>query len=115
MFAANELQENITPATQVSSLTAIIANIQAAAPNADIILIPPVDIGVTGTYTVSAYAAAQLALAQSLGIGFMSMDKRFGLYPGSSARGLFNTDKIHLTATGGKVFANGLLRWLGSF
>ena len=115
MFGANELQQNITPAAQASSLATIIANIQAAAPNADVILIPPVDIGVTGTYTVSAYAAAQQALAQSLGIGFMSMDKRFGLYAGSNARGLFNTDKIHFTATGGKVFANGLLRWLGSF
>jgi hypothetical protein len=99
----------------VSSLTTIIANIHAAAPNADIVLIPPVDIGVTGTYTVSAYAAAQLALAQSQGIGFMSMDKRMGLYAASSARGLFNADKIHLNATGGKVFTSGLLRWLGSF
>jgi len=114
MFGANELQQNITPAAQASSLATIIANIQAAAPNADVILIPPVDIGVTGTYTVSAYAAAQQALAQSLGIGFMSMISG-SVYAGSNARGLFNTDKIHFTATGGKVFANGLLRWLGSF
>jgi lysophospholipase L1-like esterase len=115
MFAANEVQQNITPASQAASLTTIAANIRAAAPNADIILIPPVDIGVTGTYTVSAYAAAQLALAQSQGIGFLSLDKRMGLFAVSNGRGLFNADKIHLDAAGGKVFANGLLRWLGSF
>jgi len=115
MFGANELQQNITPSSQVASLTTLISRIQAAAPLADIVLIPPVDIGVTGTYTMAQYRAAQLALAQSLGIGFVAMDKRFVSYSAANSRGLFNADQIHLLAAGGRQFANGVLRWLGSF
>ena len=107
-LGVNELLGNMAPATQVAGYATLAGQIHAVLPNAEILLVPPADVGATGTYTMTQYAAAQRDAALANGWGFVDTTALFGPYTASSARGLW-TNTTHVNAYGGQVIANHVL------
>jgi len=110
-FGVNELLANATPASQSTALATLATWARTAMPYADILFVPPVRVGATGTYTIDDYATAQKALADSAGYAYYSSINSIGTYSDGNARGLY-ANTTHLNSSGGGVVGNNLYRWL---
>ena len=112
-FGVNELAGNVTPVSQISNFTTLIGWIHTACPRADIVLITPADIGITGTYGPMAnYAAAQFGMAQANGYGWINLTKELGpTWATGNLRGIWlNTS--HPNVYGGQLIADAVNAFL---
>jgi lysophospholipase L1-like esterase len=106
MLGVNDMLANTAPSTVASNISNIISNVRAVMPNADIVLVPPSDIGQSGTtYTMRQYVDAQRILAQSLGVGFIDVYKNIGSYSTANTRGLYG-NTTHVNVNGGMVISS---------
>jgi lysophospholipase L1-like esterase len=110
-LGVNELLGNYPPASQAADFVALASRVRAVLPNADILLVPPPDLGVSQTYSASQYAVAQRDAALANGWAFVDTPALLGPYSASSARGLW-TNTTHVNALGGQVIANHVLNAL---
>jgi hypothetical protein len=107
-LGVNELLTNVTPAAQVAGYATLASRIHAVLPMADILIVSPIDIGATGTYTMAQYAAAQQAAAQANGWAYVDAYTQAGSYASTAALGLW-TNTTHVNAYGGQMIANYVL------
>ncbi len=104
-FGVNEQGANTPPATQIANYTTIISEAKAATPLIDIGMDPPSESGVTATYTIGQYAAAQEAFAVANNYAFWNTYQVMGPYATqNSLNERSNTQ--HLNQLGGQAFAN---------
>jgi hypothetical protein len=107
-LGVNELAGNVVPATQTGGYATLVSEIHTFVPLANILLVPPPDIGATGTYTMAQYAAAQRAAAVTNGWGFMDTVALAGPYSTTSLLNLW-TNTSHMNTSGGQMLANFVL------
>lgn len=114
-FGVNEIIQNKTPAQQITAIAGLVARINAAVPDAGIILVPPAHISDSygTTYKIADFVNAQEAYARSAGLGFFSMYKILTPYdsPFAGGRQLWNNDD-HYSTRGARVVMNVLGNWM---
>lgn len=105
MWGVNEHNAGISPASQSSSLTTLLSEINAAGSLIDVVLASEGDVGIPDVgYSMAQYDVAQKGLAVGQGIAFLSGYTLLGSYSTANARGLYlNTG--HLNGAGGEVLA----------
>jgi lysophospholipase L1-like esterase len=112
MLGVNDAANIDTPSGFKANLQTMIANIQAAVPLADILLIAQSDMtSPTGPYTYRQYVDAMRDLALASSYGFVDSDKPIGPWPQANARGLY-ADAVHPSTVGGQLIANHIMSYL---
>ena len=114
LFATNDQNVNVIPATFASNLNALAAQELSATPNADIAYATASNNG-TGahTYTIAQYAAAAQTAANANGYTYIPIYESMGSYAKELANGAFDgIDLSHPTNIGGQTIANVMLRYL---
>lgn len=101
-----------TAAQHYSDLTAIITDVQAAAPDCGITIIQSLDPADALTSFFSAYTAQKLRVADERKVGFLDLRRHFGRYADAVASGLM-ADPIHPDAVANQMIGQVLARQLG--
>ena len=115
LLGGNEMSSNTAPTTYISNLTTLINRVKAIYPSADVLLISPVDNGLTGrTYTISQYVSVLQDFARINNYGFIDLYKQIGPFSQANSRGLFNADLLHPTAQGGRIMSDVVNSYLTS-
>ncbi|QDX01666.1 SGNH/GDSL hydrolase family protein [Staphylococcus chromogenes] len=108
LLGTNEMAQNESLDTYESSLKEIISRIKEAKPRASVFLIAPSGNKYDGTkaYTIEQYSDRQLAIAEELDLGHVSLYRNLGDFAMTDANGLMYTDGVHPNKYGGYALMN---------
>ena len=95
------------------NMSNLIVRVQAACPQASVLLIGPASIAATCSgHTLEDYSLSLLPVARSLGVDLLELRDSFGSYAEANARGLFNADTVHPSTLGYRLIAESVYRKL---
>jgi hypothetical protein len=114
LHGTNDSNNGQTATQFTSSLSTLLARIEVAVPNADVMVLLPSQNSTAGNATLASYEVPTANWAAQNGVVYVDGMQTIGTYALANARGLYAGTE-HLNAAGGRVFADSLRPYFGTY